>query len=90
MRNELVKYLFLAMLVVTLGTAHIVSEYQSQRTDERLRDQRDQFDAKLDTLESQIRADMKYYEENSQIDRETTKDVVQALEGMFEDARAKQ
>lgn len=90
MRNELVKYLFLAMLVVTLGTAHIVSKYQSQRTDERLQDQRDQFDAKLDTLESQIRADMRHYEESRQIDRETTKDVVQALEGMFEDARAKQ
>lgn len=90
MRNELVKYLFLAMLVVTLGTAHLVSNYQSQRTDERLQDQRDRFDAKLNALESQIRADMRHYEETLQIDRETTKDVVQAMESMFEDARGKQ
>lgn len=86
----LVKYLFVATLVITLGTAHFVSDYQSQRTDERLHDQREQFERKLDGLESRLREDMKRFEQQRRMDSEATRDVMQAMEGMFDEARGKQ
>lgn len=88
MRSAALKLLFASMLVVTLGTAHLISNYQSQRTDERLYDQRTEFQERLDTIESRLREDITRLEQKSQIDTETTQEVIQAVETMFDDARA--